>query len=103
MSCDRLALLQNRVPRATPFAYAFANPPYPLTGTRDQIQQVFNIVRLTLLPPGHECVITDWTSPDLDKVSAYFAPGKEWWGVFLFTIRDTTTGRITVIIGSATD
>jgi hypothetical protein len=85
------------------FAYAFANPPYPLKGPSDQIQQVFDDVRRTLLPPGDACVITDWTSSDLDEVSDYFAAGKEWWGMFLFTIRDTTTGRMTVIIGSATD
>ncbi len=85
------------------FAYAFANPPYGLTGRRDHIQDVFNKVRQTLLPPGHACIITDWASPDLDQVSAYFAQGKEWWGIFLFTIRDTTTGRLTVILGSTTD
>lgn len=85
------------------FAYAFANPPYGLTGSRGRVQAVFDSVRHTLLPSGHACTITDWTSPDLDKVSAYFTPGKEWWGVFLFTVRDATTGRLTVIIGSATD
>lgn len=85
------------------FAYAFANPPYPLTASYDRIQQVFDEVRRTLLPPGDTCIITDWTNPDLDKVSAYFSPGKEWWGVFLFTVRDVSTARLTVIIGSATD
>ncbi len=85
------------------FAYAFANPPYPLTAPYDHVQRVFDGIRHALLPPGDTCIITDWTRPDLDKVSAYFAPGKEWWGVFLFTIYDTSTRRLTVIIGSATD
>lgn len=85
------------------FAYAFANPPYGLSGPHAKVQRVFDHIRETLLPKGHVCVITDWASPDLDTVSTYFKVGKEWWGVFLFTIHDATNGRLTVIVGSATD
>ncbi len=85
------------------FAYAFANPPYGLSGPRGKVQKVFDHIRETLLPRGHICVITDWASQDLDKVSDYFKMGKEWWGMFLFTIHDATDRRLTVIIGSATD
>lgn len=85
------------------FAHAFTNPPYGLSCTPAKVQQVFDRARETLLPKGHTCVITDWTSPDLDAVSNHFEQGKEWWGVFLFTIYDTTNGRLTMIVGSATD
>ena len=55
------------------------------------------------MPPNLEHEILDWTNPKLPEVSAFFASGMEWWGVFLFTVHVPETGLLTVICGSTTD
>jgi len=85
------------------FAYAYLNPPYGLTGSPAKIQKTFDDIREAILPEGHAATILDWTSSSIDKVSNYFKAGKEWWGVFLFSIYIPDLQKLTIIAGSATD
>jgi hypothetical protein len=85
------------------FAYAYLNPPYGLKGSPVKIQKVFDNIREAILPEGHSAIILDWTNPSLDKVSDYFRAGKEWWGIFLFSIYVPDLQKLTIIAGSATD
>lgn len=85
------------------FAYAYLNPPYGLSASPAKIQKTFDDIRETILPEGHAAIILDWTSPSLNEVSNYFEAGKEWWGIFLFSIYIPDLKRLTIIAGSATD
>lgn len=85
------------------FAYAFSQPPYPLHAPPEAVQDLFDSLRMVLLPPWQPATILDWSHPSLPEVSAYFEDGAEWWGMFLFTIHLPVTGRLVVIAGSATD
>ncbi|WP_090646455.1 hypothetical protein [Asticcacaulis taihuensis] len=85
------------------FAYAYLNPPYGLAGTPVEIQSRFDDIREAILPKAHAATIFDWTNPSLDKVSDYFTAGKEWWGIFLFSIYIPDLQKLTIIAGSATD
>ncbi|WP_439540480.1 hypothetical protein [Sphingomonas sp.] len=84
-------------------AYAFANPPYTLSAAGERVQELFDTIFDFIMPKGVCHEIRDWTHPDLPRVSPYFAPGMEWWGVFLFTIHVPSLARLTVIAGSTTD
>ena len=85
-------------------AYAFTYPPYGLHAPPMEIQSLFDALRHAILPRHHRSFIIDWTSPRLPEVSAaYFEPGMEWWGVFLFSIHIPETQHLTIIAGSATD
>lgn len=84
-------------------AYAFAFPPYPLDARPAEIQSLFDDLRHAILPAHGEATILDWSSPRLPEVSAYFEPGMEWWGVFLFSIHIPAIRRLTIIAGSTTD
>ena len=86
------------------FAFAFADPPYRLRGTPGEVAAAFEAVCAEILPPGRTCTILDWGSPALpDLCPGYFEPGTEWWGAFLFTVHVAEEGRVTVILGAATD
>lgn len=85
------------------FAYAYLNPPYGLSASPAKIQKAFDDIREAILPASHSAIILDWTSPSLDEVSDYFKAGKEWWGVFLFSIYIPDLKKLTIIAGSATD
>ncbi len=85
------------------FAYAFSNPPYGMRGRPTEIQSVFEEVRDFILPPMHRAEICDWSSPKLPEVSAYFAAGMEWWGVFLFSIYIPAVQRLTIVAASTSD
>ncbi|MBB5711618.1 hypothetical protein [Sphingomonas xinjiangensis] len=85
------------------FAYAFSNPPYGLKGKPSEVQSVFDDIRDFILPATQQSAIRDWTSPNLPDVSDYFAPGMEWWGVFLFSVHIPEIQRLTIIAGSTTD
>ncbi|RVT97129.1 hypothetical protein EOD42_09905 [Rhodovarius crocodyli] len=85
------------------FAYAFAEPPYPLTAPPGEVQAAFAGIRDFILPPGQAAEILDWSSPELARVAPYFEQGAEWWGMFLFSIHVPALKRLTIIAGSATD
>jgi hypothetical protein len=85
------------------FAYAFANPPYPLRARPSEVQSLFDEISRFVLPPPHWNEILDWTSPRLTEVSDYFEAGMEWWGVFLFSIHVPALKRLTIVVGSTTD
>jgi hypothetical protein len=85
------------------FAYAFLCPPYSLRGDARKIQETFDALRAALLPEDSENEIRDWTSPRLPEFSAYFKAGMEWWGIFLFTIFDSSRKRLLVLSASTTD
>lgn len=85
------------------FAFAFVAPPYTLTGTANEIQNLFDKIMHFILPTGVGHEILDWTSADLPKASPYFEDGMEWWGVFLFTLYVPEYRRLTVAWASTTD
>lgn len=83
------------------FAYAFQCPPGELKARPAEVQALFDEVRAFLLPDGQEVEIRDWSSPDLDAVSDWFASGVDGWGVFLFTIFLRDSGRLRVVAASS--
>ncbi|HEX6565378.1 MAG TPA: hypothetical protein VF020_13895 [Chthoniobacterales bacterium] len=86
------------------FAYAFSDPPYGLWATPGEVQAIFREILGLILPRDRQVDIRDWGSPGLlDVCPAYFQPGTEWWGVFLFSLHDTQAGNLTVIAGASTD
>ncbi len=85
------------------FAYAFSKPPYSLSASPTEVQELFDVIHEFVNPPSFEHEILDWTNPQLDEVADYFTDGMEWWGVFLFTIFVPALSRLTVISGSTTD
>ncbi len=85
------------------YAYAFAQPPYGLRGSRAEAVRLFRKTTEILLPDWDDAVIHDWSGDDLSKVDGYFDSGMEWWGVFLFTIFQPSIERLIVISGSTTD
>lgn len=85
------------------FAYAFLNPPYGMSGSPSDLQEVFDGIGGVVLPAGYDSVILDWTTPKLKGVSSYFEAGMEWWGVFLFSIYIPAKQQLTIVTGSATD
>jgi hypothetical protein len=68
-----------------------------------KVQALFDAIRDFIMPPNLEHEILDWTNPKLPEVSAFFAAGMEWWGVFLFTVHVPEAKLLTVICGSTTD
>jgi hypothetical protein len=89
--------------RGGQFAYAFAAPPYSLTATANEIQDLFDKIRQVILPPREDHQIFDWTDPALIKVSPFFVSGMEWWGIYLFTLYVPSYRRLTVAFASTTD
>lgn len=85
------------------FAYAFSHPPYGLTASPREVQELFDKVRHYIMPPGVAHEISDWTSSNLRNASSYFEAGMEWWGVFLFAIYLPDYRRLTIAYASTTD
>ena len=85
------------------YAFAFSQPPYPLSGRRAEVQRLFRESTCIILPPSEKVDIFDWSGSDLTKVDSYFEAGMEWWGVFLFTVFQPSHSRLIVISGSTTD
>jgi hypothetical protein len=85
------------------FGYAFSQPPYGLQADYAEIQRIFDLVIEYLFEKGVHTDVTDWSSPELVKLSSYFSHGLDWWGVFLFTLFSPANGRLTVISASTSD
>jgi hypothetical protein len=85
------------------FAYAFSEPPYGLRSKPGETQELFDEITAHVLPRDVKAEILDWSSPQLPEVSACFAAGMEWWGVFLFSIHLPALRRLTIAIASTTD
>ncbi len=107
-SVDRLKIVSgsSRIPDVGcggQFAYAFSQPPYSLNARPSEVQNVFDAIIDSVMPPDHRASIRDWSHPALPEVSDYFDAGAEWWGVFLFSIYVPDLRRLTIIAGSTTD
>jgi hypothetical protein len=86
------------------YAYAFAEPVYSLSSSYTRTQELFHEINAHFLSEEFPReIITDWSSPELRNLSEYFHAGLEYWGVFLFTVYDPETRRLTVISASTTD
>lgn len=85
------------------FAHAFSRPVHGPGGDPLEWQQLFDTIRAVLLPSATPAEIRDWASPHLNEVSDYFAPGLEWWGVYLFSIYLPEWRQLAIVLGSATD
>jgi hypothetical protein len=85
------------------FAYAFSQPPYGLQADYREIQRLFDSVLACLFEEGVQTEITDWSSPELVRLSSYFSHGLDWWGVFLFTLFTPANGTLTLISASTSD
>lgn len=85
------------------YAYAFSAPPYPLRAAPAEIDALFHRVLPSFMPSHAAAEIYDWTAPALNAVSPYFAPGAEWWGMFLYSVALPAEERLCVIMASSTD
>jgi hypothetical protein len=86
------------------FAYAFYQTPYGLWEKGAALQELFDKLWGILSPSGTEREYFDWSTPDLkNHFNGYFEAGAEWWGMFLFTIRNVTQARLWVMSASTTD
>ncbi|MGE3693133.1 MAG: hypothetical protein AB7F98_17290 [Novosphingobium sp.] len=83
------------------FAYAFQCPPGSLKAGPLEVQTLFDTIYAFLLPQGEEAEIRDWSSPELDAVSDWFASGVDGWGMFLFTIHCKGSGRLCAIAAAS--
>jgi hypothetical protein len=93
-----------------PFPTSIAPPygrweftPYGPDAVPEEVQQLFTAITSFILPPGLDYQILDWSGPRLPEVSALFAAGMEWWGVFLFTVSVPALRRLTIVAGSTSD
>lgn len=89
---------------------AFGDPPYPLTVAHEA-------ERATLFPrfceaigllPDEGLVLLDWVGdperePERSMWSAYFEDGKEWWGIWCFTVWNPLRGTLAAVMASTTD
>jgi len=82
---------------------AFTDPPYGLSEkNKDVVGALFSEINRHLFGGFHdELEIYSWSS----DWSSYFDAGNEWWGAFLWTVRNRQTARrqIIVIAASTTD
>lgn len=62
------------------YAYAFAQPTYPLAIPRLEVQALFRRINALILPGGSGEIITDWSSRRLGELSEYFRAGLDYWG-----------------------
>lgn len=90
----------NWIPNVDGYKTAFLYPPYPLRGSDQENQQLFaNINAFTLGPDPQVCEIFSWGT----DWSNYFDAGKEWWGAFFWTLRQSESDVFIVIGASTTD
>ena len=85
------------------YAFAFSQPPYSGQMARLEVQDMFRRINKLILPAEGGEIITDWSSKQLADFCEHFEHGMEYWGVFLFTIFDPATQRLTVISASTSD
>lgn len=83
------------------FAYAFQCPPGSLKARPVEIQALFDAVMGFILPAGEAAEIRDWSNPELDAASEWFASGVDGWGMFLFTIHLPASARLIAIAASS--
>lgn len=82
------------------FAYAFTEPPYSMSGTRNEINALFLSLNTLLFNDFQDALViyqwsTDW--------STYFDAGHEWWGAFLWTVHNPKAHFMIGVGASTTD
>ncbi|MBI1835000.1 MAG: hypothetical protein HYR92_04465 [Burkholderiales bacterium] len=79
---------------------AYVDPPYGLSGTKEQRNALFfEIVDCLLMGLKPHVTIFKWNHDS----SNYFDAGKEWWGCYFWTIQLGDSGKFVVIAASSTD
>lgn len=89
---------------------AFGDPPYPLTVV-DEAERASLFPRFCEaigLLPDERLVLLDWVGdperePERSLWSAYFEDGKEWWGIWCFTVWNPRCGTLAAVMASTTD
>lgn len=92
------------------FCQAFGDPPYTLH-VADEAERASlfpRFCRCTGLLPGEGVVVLDWVGdperePERSTWSDYFDDGKEWWGIWCFTVWNPRRRTLAVAIASQTD
>lgn len=89
---------------------AFGDPPYPLTvaGEAERAALFPRFCEAIGLLPDEGLVLLDWVGdperePGRSTWSAYFEDGKEWWGIWCFTVWNPRRGTLAAVMASATD
>jgi len=87
-------------PEVDGYKTAFFLPPHGLSGGREETRRLFERINPYVLGSDRTTAeifgwSTDW--------SAYFDAGREWWGMFLWTIRPNRGRDLVVVAASATD
>lgn len=82
------------------YADAFLDPPYKLRVPIARASALFNEINTDVFGGFHpDLDIRKWSTDWSD----YFAPGKEWWGAFFWTLYSPRFARVSVIAASSTD
>ncbi len=82
------------------FAYAFADPPYPLTCPFASADKLFQSLNKELFASFADPVrLFEWNAPQTE----YFAMGREWWGTYLWTVSVSRRSQIIAVAASASD
>jgi hypothetical protein len=88
------------IPNVDGYKTAFFLPPHVLSGTTDEMVQLFEKINEFVLGNTPEQIdIISWST----DWSNYFDAGHEWWGAFFWTIRRADSDQVVVIGASTTD
>lgn len=92
------------------FCQAFGDPPYTLhvADEAERAELFPRFCRCTGLLPDEEIAVLDWVGdperePERSTWSDYFDAGKEWWGIWCFTVWNPRRRTLAVAIASQTD
>ncbi|MDQ0044940.1 hypothetical protein [Variovorax boronicumulans] len=92
------------------FCQAFGNPPHSLrvAGDAERAQLFPRFCQCTGLLPGEGIVVLDWVGdperePERSTWSDYFEDGKEWWGIWCFTVWNPRRRILAAAMASQTD
>ncbi|MDH6169356.1 hypothetical protein M2282_004520 [Variovorax boronicumulans] len=92
------------------FCEAFGHPPHLLrvADAADCAQLFSRFCQCTGLLSGEDIVVLDWVGdperePERSKWSNYFDDGKEWWGIWCFTVWNPRRRILAAAMASQTD
>lgn len=92
------------------FCQAFGDPPYPLqvADEAERAQLFPRFCRCAGLLPDEGIVVLDWVGdpehdPGRSTWSRYFDDGKEWWGIWCFTVWNPRRRILAAAMASQTD
>ena len=84
------------------FAFAFCDPPYPLSMGPSETQACYLEITSEIAPPG-ACRILSWQQEEILPAARWLELGSDWWGDCVFSIYNRKTGQLFGIAASTTD